>query len=132
VDLRETNPNLYRSLMTVAAIFVALGLNFFIFTPTFLQYGIPKSVLAAGFSGIGLLYFVVLNLRRNLWMVRVLLIISTTAMVFWGWGTTETAFAGESSFQLAILYWGLAGIQVPLLKAPFFDPATANGNGRGK
>jgi hypothetical protein len=128
VFLRNTNPNLYRSLMTFALIFVFLGVNFLLGPPpTFQQYGISRYVIGTGFLTLGLTKLVFLNLRRNLRAVRILLIFGIAYPLFWGIGTTETAFAGTSSFQLFILYCGLAALQIPLLLEPFFNPVTANG-----
>lgn len=127
VRLRDTNPNLYRSLMTVGIIYTALGVNFLIFTPTFEQFGIPKNVIGAGFLLLGLSFLLFLNYRRNLKVVRILLIVGIFYSCFWGIGTTETLFAGTSSAQLFIVYFGLSALQVPLLLEPFFNPITANG-----
>lgn len=129
--LRDTHPNLYFALMTVALMFVALGFNFWFGKVTFEQYGIPKQWIGTGFLVIGLSQLLFLNVRRNLDAVRVVLIVGIAYMLFWGIGTTETAFQGKSSFQLFILYWGLAALQAPLLLEPFFNPVTANGNGNG-
>jgi hypothetical protein len=127
VRLRDTHPNLYRSLMTVALIFVALGFNFLLTTPTFQQYDIPKNYIGTGFLALGLGNLLFLNLRRNLKAVRMLLIVGIAYMLFWGVGTTQTFFEGTSSLQLCILYFGLAALQAPLLLEPFFNPVTANG-----
>lgn len=126
-NLRATHPNLYRALMTIGVIEFALGLNFLLTTPTFEQFNIPKNVIGAGFLVLGLGFLVFLNVRRSLRTVRVLLIVGIGYMLFWGVGTTETFFKGESSLQLCILYFGLAAIQAPLLLEPFFNPVTANG-----
>lgn len=48
VYLRETHPNLYRALTIIALVFVALGFNFLLTTPTFQQYEIPKNYIGAG------------------------------------------------------------------------------------
>lgn len=129
-NLRNTNPNLYRSLMTVASVFVLLGANFLLTTPTFQQFDIPKNFIGSGFLALGLGNLVFLNIRRNLKAVRVLLIVGIAYMLFWGVGTTQTFFEGTSSLQLCILYFGLAALQAPLLVEPFFHPVTANGEDR--
>lgn len=130
--LRNTHPNLYRSLMTTALIFVGLGINFLLTTPTFQQFNIPKNYIGAGFLALGLSNLLFLNLLRNLRVVRFLLVLGIGYMLFWGVGTTQTFFEGTSSLQLCILYFGLAALQAPLLLEPFFNPVTANGNGEGK
>lgn len=126
-NLRNTNPNLYRSLLTIALIYVALGFNFLLTVPTFEQYGIPKNVIGAGFLAQGIAYLLLLHVHRNLGVVRMLLIFSIAYMLFWGVGTTETFFQGKSSLQLCILYFGLAALQAPVLLEPYFNPVTANG-----
>lgn len=132
--LRDTHPNLYRSMMTTGLIEFALGLNFLLTTPTFQQFGIHKNIIGTGFLLLGLAYVVFLNIYRSIRIARLLTVIGATFMVFWGVGTTETFFAGRSSLQLCILYFGLAALQVPLLLEPFLNPVTANGkngmNGR--
>lgn len=132
-SVRITHPNLYYLLNAVALILVALGLNFLLGPPpTFEQYGIPREVIGSGFLVIGLADLVFLNVWRSLRAVRVLLIVGITYQVFWGIGTTETAFAGTSSFQLFILYVGNAVIQALLVREPFFNPVTATGNEEGE
>lgn len=127
VYLRHTHPNLYRSLMTVGLIEVAIGLNFLLTTPTFQQFGIPKNLVGAIFLVLGLTDMVLLNVFHNIRAVRVKTVVGTAVMIFWGIGTTETFFQGRSSLQLCILYFGLAALQIPLLLEPFLNPVTANG-----
>lgn len=127
ISLRRTHPNLYRSLMGVALTFIALGFNFLFAHLTFEQFGVPKEAVGAGFLVIGLAQFTFLNLWRSVRWIRVMLIIGIIYMLTWGVGTTETFFTGESSLQLFILYWSLAGAQAPLLLEPFINPVTANG-----
>jgi hypothetical protein len=127
LHLRDTHPNLYRSMTTIGLVESALGLNFLLTTPTFQQFGIPKNLIGAGFLSLGLAYMVFLNVYRSIRIARMLTVIGTTFMVFWGVGTTETFFAGKSSLQLCILYFGLAALQAPLLLEPFLNPVTANG-----
>lgn len=127
-SVRITHPNLYRSLTIVALMFVALGLNFILTTPTFRQFDLPPDGIGAGFLILGTLNLLFLNVYRSLKAVRVLLIVGIAYAMFWGIGTTETAFQGKSSFQLFILYAGLAALQAPLLLEPFFNPATASGS----
>lgn len=125
--LRHTNPTLYRSLMISASIFVTLGVNFLLTTPTFQQFDIPKNVIGAGFLTLGVVQLLLLTRLRYLGALRISVIVGMAYMIFWGVGTTETAFKGESSFQLCVLYFGLAALQAPLLLEPFFNPVTANG-----
>lgn len=129
VSLNNTHPNLYRSLMTVAVVDVILGLNFLIFTPTFEQFNIPKNFIGVGWLSLGMISLVFLNVCRNLKAVRVTGWTGIAFALFWGIGTTQTLFEGTSSAQLFILYIGLrAGLVVPLLMEPFFNPVTANGD----
>lgn len=129
-SIRRTHRNLYRSLITVAVVDVLLGLNFllpFLPAPTFQQLDIPKDFIGAAFLAIGTLSVVFLNFRRNLTWVRIVGWAGVIFAIFWGWGTTETVFEGKSSAQLFILYTGLrAGLVIPLLLEPFFNPMTAD------
>lgn len=125
--LRSTHPNLYRSVMTIGVIDIALGLNFLLTTPTFEQFGIPKNFIGACFLTLGLAKIVCLNVFHSLRIVRLLMVFGIFFKLFWAVGTTETFFQGRSSLQLCVLYIGLAALQVPLLLEPFLNPVTANG-----
>lgn len=125
VNLRVTNPALFRGALTIAIIFICLGLNFllpFIPPPTFKQYGISPDFLGAGFLILGVAQIVALTLYRDLYIVRSLIVAGIVYCLFWGVGTTETFFQGTASLQLFVLYMGLAVIQVPLLLSPYFNP----------
>lgn len=124
-NLRLTHPNLYRALMTDAAILIALAANFLLSTPTFNPFDIHKEYVGTGFLIIGLSELVLLNFFRSLIALRVVLMISITYLIFWGIGTTQSYFDGRSSLQLFILYFGLASIKASLLLEPFSNPATA-------
>lgn len=123
VKLNESNPPLYLSLTTFGVIGIALGLNFFVFVPTFEQFDIPKNLIGAGFMTLGLAFLFFLNVYRNLNVLRVILIVNTAYCMIWGVGSTQTVFEGTSSAQLFVLYWGLAGLQIPLLLTPFIGPS---------
>lgn len=127
VHLKNTNPTLYWSLMMIAIADIALGFNFLFANVTFEQFDIPQEWIGMGFLLIGLPKLVFLNFRRNVKAVRIMLIAGMVYYLTWGVGTTETFFTGDSSLQLFILYWTLAGLRVPLLLEPFFNPVTANG-----
>lgn len=126
VSIRKTHPNLYLSLMIVAIMSIGLSLNFYFYTPTFNPYGINKEVVGAIFLILGFSQLIFLNLYHNLKLVRLVLAISISFMLFWGVSNTQQAFAGKASFQLPVLYIGLALIQLPLLVEPSTNPMTSS------
>lgn len=129
VSIRKTNPNLYLSVMMFALTNVALGFNFLLTTPTFLQFDIPKNAIGWTFMILGISLIVFLNFWRNLKIVRALLIASVAFYLFWGIGTSQTFFQGKSSLQLLILYFGMAFRLIPLILEPFTNPVTDKTNG---
>lgn len=133
-SVRITHPNLYRQRMTIALLFVALGLCFllpWIPEPTFEQFGIPSEGIGLGFMVLGLGLLLFLNVLRNTRAVRVVLIAGILYEIFWAIGTTETVFQGKSSPQLFILYIGHVFMQVWALKEPGFNPITATADEEG-
>lgn len=123
VNLRTTNPTLFRGVLTVAIIFIAMALNFLLTVPTFEQFGIPKNVIGWGFMILGVGQVIALTLWRDLRVVRLGLAAGIIYCLFWGVGTSQTFFEGKSSLQLLILYLGIAAIQVPLLFSPYLNPS---------
>lgn len=126
VSIRKTHPNLYISLMTIAVASIALGVNLHYFTPTFRPYGISEELIGACFSVLGLSQLIFLNLYHNLKLVRLVLAMSISFMLFWGLSNTQQSFAGKASFQLPILLITLAALQIPLLVEPSTNPMTSN------
>lgn len=130
VSLRATHPNLFRSLLTVAGLQVALALNFFTSNPTFNP--LPKNVIGAVFLVLGVSLAVVLTAFRRLMLVRVFAGLSVFVWGSWGFLNTEQFFDDKASLQLPMLYVGLAALVIPLLMEPWFNPITATANGNGK
>lgn len=132
VSIRETHLNLYRILMVMAIMFIALAVNLYYSKPTFNPYGIEKEVIALVFSVLGVSKIIALNFYHNLKLVRLIVGFSTGFMIFWGISNTQQAFAGKASFQLPILLITLALINLLLLVEPVSNPLTANGNDNEK
>lgn len=127
IKLKDSHPNLYRSIMVFAFIGIALGLNFFFTNPTFQQYGISKNIIGGIFMALGVGEVIFLNFYRSVKVIRALMAMSVGYMTFWAVGTSLTFFTGQTSLQLFILYIGLALLQLFLLIEPFTNPANANG-----
>lgn len=127
VSIRKTHPAMYRVLMIVAVMFVALALNLYLTTPTFNPYGISKTLIATIFLVLGVSKIIFLNIYHNLKLVRLMVAIATSFMMFWGVSNSQQSFAGKASFQLPILYITLALINLPFLVEPASNPLTKNG-----
>lgn len=124
VSVRKSHPNMYRVLMIIALMSIALAINLYLTTPTFNPYGLSKTLIASIFLGLGISQIILLNLYRNLKLVRLTTATSVSFMMFWGVSNTQQAFAGKSSFQLPILLVALAILQVSLLTEPVANPLT--------
>lgn len=127
ISIRQTHPNMYRVLMIMSIMFIALAVNLYFSKPTFSPYDIDKNVIASIFLVLGVSKIIALNLYHNLKLVRLLASIATSFMMFWGLSNTEQAFAGKASFQLPILFITLSIINFLLLIEPASNPLTANG-----
>lgn len=125
IDIRKTHPNLYWLVMTLAAIGIALGLNFIINQPTFKIYSAPNVLWGVLFLALGFGKIVALNVYRRLRLVRASIAFAVAYMMFLAAGTTQPFLEGSGSLQLPILYAGLAALQIPLLFEPFVNPWTA-------
>lgn len=124
VRIRYTHPALYRSILTLSLMSVALAANFWTSTPTFSPYGIDKNLIGGVFCLLGVSQFVFLNVFHDLRKVRLGLAVSLTFILFWGLSNTQQAFAGNASFQLPILYVALAVMHIPLLIESPVNPMT--------
>lgn len=124
VIIRKSHPALYRSIMTVGCMGIALALNFWFSRPTFNPYGVPKEIIGCVFFVLGLSQVVFLNLFHKLKLVRITLAVSIVFMLFWGGSNTIQFFAGNASLQLPILYLALAVIQLPWLIESPINPMT--------
>lgn len=124
LNLRKSHPGLYHSIFTVASMGVALAINFWFSNPTFNPYGIDKNIIGTIFALIGISQFVFLVMVRDLRMVRLMLAVSLSWMMFWGLSNTQQFFAGRSSAQLPILFITVAIMQIPLLIEAPVNPFT--------
>lgn len=124
VIIRKTHPGLYRSLMSLSFMNMALAVNFWYSTPTFNPYDIPKNIIGWVFFLFGIVLIFFLNVWRDLRIIRIILAISISFMFFWGCSNAEQFFAGKASLQLPILYVTLAFLQIPLLTESPVNPMT--------
>lgn len=124
-NLRKTHPNLWRSIMGLAVLNLALGVNFFAFTPTFFVWDQPNELWGSIFLALGISMIVFLNVYRRLRLVRITMALAVGYITFFGLGTMQPAFEGKGSLQLPLLYAGLVALQLPLLLEPFINPWTA-------
>lgn len=109
--LRKTNPGLWRAQSVFGVISIALGINFFASNPAFNPFGIHKDIIGVIFLALGLTQLAALNVFHSMRLIRGLQAISTWVLLSWGLLNTEQSFAGKASFQLPILYLGLALLQ---------------------
>lgn len=124
VNIHESHPNLYFSIMTLGLMSIVLAINFWFSQPAFTPYGIHKNVVGVIFSVLGASQLVFLNVFRNLRMVRMTLAASISFMFFWGISNTQQFFNGNASLQLPILYIALSVLQIPLLIESPVNPMT--------
>lgn len=125
VSVRETHPTLYRVLMIIAIMFIALAVNLYFGKPTFNPYGLSKEVVGLVFLVLGVSKIVFLNLYHNLRLVRLIMAVSAAFMMFWGVSNSQQSFAGKASFQLPILYVTLAILNLFLLVEPASNPVSS-------
>lgn len=128
VNINQTHPNMFRSVLTFGLINCALGLNFIFTKPTFNPYEIDKGIIGAIFLALGISKIIFLLLYRNLKAVRFVMFLEIVFMIFWGIGTSITFFQGKTSLQLFVLYAGLAAIETFLLLEPAVNPVTKKSN----
>jgi len=128
VNLRKSHPFMFRSIIVIASMHVALGLNFwglgFLPRPTFEPYGIPTQIIATVFLLLGVTQIVFITVMRDLRIVRLILALSVGWMMFWGLSNTQQVLAGDASLQLPILYVTISILQVPLLIESPVNPFT--------
>ena len=124
VSLRLLHPNLYRAVMLCALTAVALGVNFLVFTPTYLIFGMPNEVWGALLLVIGVAELFFLNVVTRLSRVRVAMAASIALFLILAVGTSEPFIHNVGSLQLPIMYLGLAAGQFPLLIEAPVNPWT--------
>lgn len=124
INLRKSHPGLHHSILTAGIMAIALAVNFWTSTPAFTPYEMSGTLLGAIFAAIGTGQLVFLVVVRSLKMVRVMLTVSLTWLMFWGLSNTQQFFAGDASLQLPILYVAVSILQVPLLIESPVNPFT--------
>lgn len=123
VRIRQTHPNLWRQIMTLSISCVLLAVNFWYSNPTFNPFGISKNIVGVVFVLLGVWLFIVLNVFKNLRMVRLGSATSFVVIVVWGAMNTQQWFAGNASLQNPILYGTIATFNFFLLIEPPVNPA---------
>lgn len=111
--------------MVLSLVGIALALNFFFARPTFSIWSAPNAIWASIFLVSSANCIVALNVYRRLRWVRYTMAFSAIYMLFLAVGTSVPGWEGNASFQLPIVYAGLAAIQIILLWEPFLNPETA-------
>lgn len=124
VNIRQTHPALYHSIMTLGAMSIALAVNFWTSNPAFNPYGFDKNLIGVAFFALGSSKMIFLNIFRDLRIVRVILALSISFHFFWGVSNTQQFFGGKASLQLPILYIAIAILQMPLLLEAPVNPMT--------
>lgn len=124
VNLRKTHPGLYRGIMLFSLFCLATSLNYFFSKPTFNPYGIPKESIGLVYLSISLVLLVLMNIFRNLKLVRITMALSSGFLVFWGISNTQQAFAQKASFALPILLVYIALSLIRDLLEPPVNPMT--------
>lgn len=122
--IRKSHPALYRALIALGCMCIALAVNFWFSKPTFNPYGVPKEYIGVIFFILGSALIVFLNVFRDLRMVRIVHAATISFMFFWGLSNAQQFFAGNASLQLPILYIAMALMQIPLLIEPPVNPMT--------
>jgi hypothetical protein len=124
MDLRQLHPNLYFSVMFYACWAILLGVNFLVFTPTYLIFSLPNQLWGSVLLGIGVSELVFLNIRQVLKFVRLSMAASISLCGILAVGTCQPFAEGVGSLQLPIMYAFLAAFQFPLLIEPPVNPWT--------
>lgn len=124
INIRKSHPGLYRSILTLGVMDLALAANFFLTTPTFNPLGIPKNAVGIIFLALGVSQLLFLNVFRDLVKVRITLATSIFWFSFWGLLNCHQFINGRASLQLPILFNAIAFLQVPLLTEAPINPMT--------
>lgn len=125
VRLGRTHRNLYLAYTGYAILDLALGLNFLFLHPVFDPLGIPKMPVGVIFVALGVAKLILLNLWRNMDVLRAVTAANLAALFFWCGALTLSYFQlHQTSLQLPITYLALGIIGLPLLAEPFVNPAS--------
>jgi len=131
VDLRKTHLNLWRMVMMLAIGNLLLALNFLLMQPTYPIFHAPNELWGVCFAVLGCAKLFSLLVWHNLSVVRGCMSVAVGYTLLVAAGACEPAIDGVGSLQLAILYGGMAVIQLPLILEPFYNPMTAEGGNGG-
>lgn len=121
IQLRRTHPNLFRGSLTLALVFLALGMNIVVFHPTFNQYGLVNWVsgLFAVFSVIQLYALA----SKRLFLLRLSQAAIVVVATAWAGALTLFTFTThKTSLALPICFYGLAVLQLLQLIEPATNP----------
>lgn len=124
IVLRKSHPSLYWQITILSITSILLAVNFWTSDPTFHPYGWDDNVIGAIFAAIGLTQLVFLNVWHNLRIIRGALAVAISWNVFWAFANTQQIFDGNASWQLPILYLGLAAIRIPMILESPVNPMT--------
>lgn len=133
VNVRLTNPDLYRNAMLSGVVSLLMGLNFLlgaipggiIPAPTFFVYDQSNFLWAGCFFALAALKLVTLTLRHNDRLLRLWLWLSSVYLVFFALGTCQPFADGKGSLQLPLLYATWAFVCLYTLLNPLINPWTA-------
>jgi hypothetical protein len=125
INVRKTHPNLYLNITVFGLLSIALGINFWVLSPTFLIFDFPNWFWGTIFLTLGTVKLFFLNFYRCLKLVRGAMAFAVGYLLFLGLGTMQPFLEGTGSLQLPILYLGCALLQSAVLLEPFINPWTA-------
>lgn len=125
IDIRMTNPEAYRDMMTHSFISIGLAINFWNSHPTFNPFGWPKTIVGFVFFIFGVLGLTFLVAVRNLHRIRLLFTFSFIWYFGWGVVNAQQWHQHKASLQLPIILIGLAVLQFLVILKPAFNPMTA-------
>jgi len=124
VDLRKTHLNLWRMVLLLALGELLLGANFLWLQPTYPIFHAPNELWGVCFVVIALAQALALLISHSLPLVRGCMSVAVAYILIVAVGACEPWLDGVGSLQLAILYAGMAVIQLPLILEPFLNPMT--------
>lgn len=122
VDLRMSNPEMYRDIMLWSIISVGFAINFWNSHPTFNPFGIPKTIVGIIFFMFGGLGLVFLNVFRDLKKIRLLIVFAFIWYFVWGIVNAQQWHEGRASLQLPIAFLGMSVAQFLILLKPPVNP----------
>jgi hypothetical protein len=124
VDLRKTHLNLWRMAFLLAVGELLLGANFLLLQPTYPIFHAPNELWGICFVVVAVSQMLALLVVHSLAFVRGCMSVAVAYTLIVAVGACEPWLDGVGSLQLAILYGGMAVIQIPLILEPFLNPMT--------